>query len=113
MTACCTRRRPAARHTEAVPAAVAALQQKTREAAKARTTNGAVDVSSLVSRAGQVDGAIVLTEVVEAIDAKALLDLADRVKGKLGESAAVVLAARWTAASISWRASRRRSSSAG
>ena len=37
------------------------------------------------SRAGQVDGAIVLAEVVEAPDAKALLDLADRVKGKLGE----------------------------
>ena len=35
--------------------------------------------------------AIVLTEVVEAPDVKALLDLADRVKGKLGESAAVVL----------------------
>ena len=56
-------------HTEAVPAAIAALQQKAREAAKARTTNGAVDVSSLVSRAGQVDGAIV-TEVAEAPDAK-------------------------------------------
>jgi alanyl-tRNA synthetase len=78
-------------HTEAVPAAITALQQKAREAAKARPTNGAVDVSSLVSRAGQVDGAVVLAEVVDAPDAKALLDLADRVKGKLGDSAAVVL----------------------
>jgi alanyl-tRNA synthetase len=78
-------------HTEAVPAAIGALQQKAREAAKAGTANGAVDVSSLVSRAGQVDGAVVLAEVVDAPDAKALLDLADRVKGKLGESAAVVL----------------------
>ena len=32
-----------------------------------------------------------LTEVVDAADAKALLDLADRVKGKLGDSAAIVL----------------------
>jgi alanyl-tRNA synthetase len=78
-------------HTEAVPSAITALQQKAREAAKARTTNGAVDVSSLVSRAGQVDGAVVLAEVVDAPDAKALLDLADRVKGKLGDDAAVVL----------------------
>jgi alanyl-tRNA synthetase len=78
-------------HTEAVPGAITALQQKAREAAKAGTANGAVDVSSLVSRAGQVDGAVVLAEVVDAPDAKALLDLADRVKGKLGESAAVVL----------------------
>jgi alanyl-tRNA synthetase len=77
--------------TEAVPGAVAALQDKARQAAKAGSANGAVDVSSLASRAGPVDGAVVLAEVVEAPDAKALLDLADRVKGKLGESAAVVL----------------------
>jgi len=38
-----------------------------------------------------VDGAQVLTEVVDAADAKALMDIADRVKGKLGDSAAIVL----------------------
>ena len=49
------------------------------------------DAAALAARAAQVDGAIVLAEVVEAPDAKALMDIADRVKGKLGESAAIVL----------------------
>jgi alanyl-tRNA synthetase len=78
-------------HTEAVPAAVAALQRKAREAAKGAPADAAVDVGSLVSRAGQVDGAVVLAEVVQAPDAKALLALADRAKGQLGDRAAIVL----------------------
>jgi alanyl-tRNA synthetase len=78
-------------HTEAVPGAVAALQQKARQAAKAGAPGSVADVGALISRAGQVDGAVVLTEVVDAPDARALLELADRVKGRLGESAAVVL----------------------
>jgi alanyl-tRNA synthetase len=39
----------------------------------------------------EVDGAVVLAEVVEAPDAKALLALADRAKGQLGDRAAIVL----------------------
>ncbi len=78
-------------HTEAVPGAVAALQERLRQAAKAPAAGAAADVGALVSRAAQVDGAVVLAEVVDAPDARALLELADRVKGRLGESAAVVL----------------------
>ena len=82
-------------HTEAVPAAVAALREQAREAAKARATNGAVDVVlARLARAARSTGRSCSTEVVEAPDAKALLDLADRVKGKLGESAAIVLGLR-------------------
>jgi alanyl-tRNA synthetase len=78
-------------HTETVPSAIEALQRQAREAAKGAPADAGVDVGSLVSRAGQVDGAVVLTEVVQAPDAKALLALADRAKGQLGERAAIVL----------------------
>src|SRR5439155_12760884 len=54
------------------------------------STNGAGDVSELATRAFQVGGATVLTEVVDAPDAKALLETADRVKGKLGDAAIVL-----------------------
>jgi alanyl-tRNA synthetase len=50
-----------------------------------------MDPSVLAERAGAVDGAQVLTEVVDAASPKALMDMADRVKGQLGDSAAVVL----------------------
>jgi alanyl-tRNA synthetase len=70
--------------------AIAALRAEVKEAAK-RTSEPAVDPAALAERAGAVDGAQVLTEVVDAADAKALMDIADRVKGKLGESAAIVL----------------------
>ncbi len=70
--------------------AIAALRAEVKEAAK-RTSDPAVDPAALAERAGAVDGAQVLTEVVDAVDAKALMDIADRVKGKLGDSAAIVL----------------------
>jgi len=75
---------------ERVLEAVQTLQQRARQAGKASTAAG-TDAAALAQRAAQVDGAIVLTEVVEAPDAKALLDLADRVKGRLGGDAAIVL----------------------
>ena len=103
-------------HTEAVPAAdrrAAAEDARGREG-RARPTARSTSSLARLARGPGRRRAIVLTEVVEAPDAKALLDLADRVKGKLGESAADRARLRaWTAASISWRASRRRSSSAG
>jgi alanyl-tRNA synthetase len=75
---------------ERLPEAVTALRAEARAAAKASTSTGP-DASDLATRAAQVDGAVVLAEVVEAPDAKALMDIADRVKGKLGDSAAIVL----------------------
>jgi alanyl-tRNA synthetase len=49
-----------------------------------------VDVEELASRVAAVDGAQVLAAVVEVPQAKALLDLADRLKGKLPEAAIVL-----------------------
>jgi len=77
---------PAERAVEAV----SALRAEAKAAAK-RAAEPAVDPADLAGRAGAVDGAQVLTEVVDAADAKALMDIADRVKGKLGDTAAIVL----------------------
>jgi alanyl-tRNA synthetase len=76
---------------ERLPEAVAALRAEARAAAKAGTPSAGPDAAELAGRAGQVDGAVVVAEVVEAPDAKALMEIADRVKGKLGDSAAIVL----------------------
>jgi alanyl-tRNA synthetase len=76
---------------ERLPEAVAALRAEARAAAKAGAASTGPDAGDLAGRAAQVDGAVVLAEVVEAPDAKALMEIADRVKGKLGDSAAIVL----------------------
>jgi alanyl-tRNA synthetase len=76
---------------ERLPEAVAALRAEARAAAKAGAQAGGPDAGDLAGRAAQVDGAVVVAEVVEAPDAKALMEIADRVKGKLGDSAAIVL----------------------
>jgi alanyl-tRNA synthetase len=75
---------------ERVPDAIAGLQERAKQAARAGA-GAATDPGALATRAAQVDGATVLAEVVEAPDAKALLELADRVKGRLGGDAAIVL----------------------
>ena len=54
---------------------------------------GGVDIDDLSSRAVDLAGASVLTAVVEVADAKALLDIADRLKGKLADGAIVLGAA--------------------
>jgi alanyl-tRNA synthetase len=76
---------------ERLPEAVAALRAEARAAAKTGAASAGPDAAELAARAGQVDGAVVVAEVVEAPDAKALMEIADRVKGKLGDSAAIVL----------------------
>jgi alanyl-tRNA synthetase len=79
--------------TDQVPQAIADLRDRAKQAAKAgASANGSVDVAALAQRATEAaGGARVLAEVVDAPDAKALLDAADRVKGKLGGDAAIVL----------------------
>jgi alanyl-tRNA synthetase len=52
--------------------------------------NGAVDIDGLVASATQSDGASILTAAVEVADGQALLELADRLKGKLGDAAIVL-----------------------
>jgi alanyl-tRNA synthetase len=75
---------------ERVVEAADALRAEARQAAR-RASSPAVDPAALAERAGAVDGAQVLTEAIEAANAKALMDIADRVKGQLGDAAAIVL----------------------
>jgi alanyl-tRNA synthetase len=79
---------------ESVPEAVSELRGRVRELE--RSGGGArkgarVDVDALAAAAVELDGAQVLVSVIEAEGAKALLEVADRLKGKLGD-AAIVLA---------------------
>ncbi|MEA2142682.1 MAG: alanyl-tRNA synthetase [Solirubrobacteraceae bacterium] len=80
-------RAPADRVVEAVQA----LRDEAKAAAKGAAAAPAVDPAVLAERAAQVDGARVVTEVVDAANAKVLMDIADRVKGQLGDAAAIVL----------------------
>ena len=58
--------------------------------AAGRGGDGAVDIEPLLSSAVETDGARVLVAAVTAADGKALLDLADRLKAKLGDAAIVL-----------------------
>jgi alanyl-tRNA synthetase len=72
-----------------VPDRILELQAQAKAALK--TTPAAFDEGALAQRAAQVDGALVLAEPVDGVDAKALMDVADRIKGRLGDNAAIVL----------------------
>jgi alanyl-tRNA synthetase len=61
--------------------------------AGAGADGGGVDVDALAAQAEEVEGAKVLAASVEVPDAKALLDVVDRVKGCLGEAAIMLGAA--------------------
>jgi alanyl-tRNA synthetase len=82
---------------EELPEAVEARERERRELARAlregAASNGAVDVDALVAKSEQIGGVAVLTAAIEVPDAKALLDVADRVKGRLAEAAIVLGAA--------------------
>jgi alanyl-tRNA synthetase len=75
---------------ERIVEAIEALRAQARAKASAAASTGP-DAAALAARAASLDGARVVAEAVEAPDAKALMDIADRVKGQLGESAAIVL----------------------
>jgi alanyl-tRNA synthetase len=68
------------------------LEKKLKSGAAGGGGDGAVDLDQLTARVVDVDGAPVLAAVVEVPDAKALLDVADRLRGKL-QGAAIVLGA--------------------
>jgi len=78
-----------------VAAKLSDLQARAKAAAKgaAPAAGAAVDVDALLGEAEAVDGARVLTARVDAADNKALLDVLDRVKPKLGDAAVVLGAA--------------------
>ncbi|HEX6458876.1 MAG TPA: alanine--tRNA ligase [Thermoleophilaceae bacterium] len=73
-----------------VVSAVEKLQQQLREAQQRPRQDDRAVADSLVSGAREIGGIRIVTEVVEAPDAKALLELSDRVKQTLGDSAVVL-----------------------
>ena len=82
---------------DTVPEAVSDLRTRIRElerrARSGGASDGAIDVERLASEAVEHDGARVLVAAVQALDGKALLDLADRLRSKLGDAAIVLGAA--------------------
>jgi len=78
---------------EQVPAAIAALQARAKAATKASGpgANGGPDAAAIAAGAQDVGGAKVLTAIVDGVPGKALMDVADRVKGKVPGDAAIVL----------------------
>jgi alanyl-tRNA synthetase len=72
---------------------VSELRARVRELerdAKRGATEQAVDVDRLAGAAVERDGARVLVTEVDGLDGKALLDVADRLKNKLGDAAIVL-----------------------
>ena len=78
---------------EHVPDAAAELRARVKElekAARRGAANGAVDLDALAARAQDRGGATLLAEVVEVSEAKALLEIADKLRAKLGNAAVVL-----------------------
>ena len=81
-----------------VAASVTELRAQVRELERAArsaapSAQAAVDLDQLVASAGQADGVSVLTAAVAATDGDALVQLIDRLKGRLGDAAIVLGAA--------------------
>jgi alanyl-tRNA synthetase len=79
---------------ESVPDAVANLSGRVRELEKASRRagagNGAVDLERLAAGASEILGARVLVAAIDGSDGQALLEIADRLKSKLGDAAIVL-----------------------
>ena len=81
---------------EDVADAVAALRVRLRELERSGRSDGAdlaLDLDGLASTAVDAEGGRVLVASVPGVDGKALLGLADRLKGKLGDAAIVLASA--------------------
>jgi alanyl-tRNA synthetase len=81
---------PAGRVLDSVQKLSERVRELERAAKRGAAGNGAVDVDALIAAATRTDGAAILTAAVEVADGQALLELADRVKGKLGDAAIVL-----------------------
>jgi alanyl-tRNA synthetase len=85
---------PGERVAESVAKLAERVRELEREARRATESAGAgaaaVDVDVLASQATRSDGASILTVAVAAVDGQALLDLADRLKGRLDDAAIVL-----------------------
>jgi alanyl-tRNA synthetase len=79
---------------EHAPGAVRDLLQARKElekASKAKGGESAVDLDSLAGLASETAGAAVLATTVDVPDAKALLEVVDHLKGRIGRDAAILL----------------------
>ncbi|MGZ4175416.1 MAG: alanine--tRNA ligase [Solirubrobacteraceae bacterium] len=81
---------PAGRVLDSVTKLSERVKELERAARRGGAANGAVDIDSLVASATEKAGASILAAVVEVTDGQALLELADRLKGKLGDAAIVL-----------------------
>ncbi len=81
---------PSSRVVDSVDKLSERVRELERAAKRGGAGNGAVDVDALIASATQSDGASILTAAVEVADGQALLELADRLKGKLGDAAIVL-----------------------
>ncbi|MHB8242597.1 MAG: alanine--tRNA ligase [Solirubrobacteraceae bacterium] len=63
------------------------LEKTIKEGGVRAGSTGQPDVEELAGRAQESSGVLVLAEAVEVPDAKALLDVVDRLKGRLGDAA--------------------------
>jgi alanyl-tRNA synthetase len=79
---------------EDVPTAVEELSSRARELERAAKQggggNGAVAVEALLTSAREVGGAQVLASAVDGVAGQELLDLADRLKARLGDAAVLL-----------------------
>jgi alanyl-tRNA synthetase len=78
---------------EQVPSAVEELQARVKQlekASKGGGANGSLDLDALLASASDVGGAALVAAVVSLEDPKALPDVADRLKAKLGDAAIVL-----------------------
>jgi alanyl-tRNA synthetase len=85
-----TLRVPPGRVADSVQKLSERVRELERAAKRGGAGNGAVDLDKLIASATQSDGASILTAAVEVPDGQALLELADRLKGKLGDAAIVL-----------------------
>jgi alanyl-tRNA synthetase len=81
---------PAGRVVDSVDRLAERVRELERAAKRGGSGNGAVDVDTLLASATQSEGASILTAAVEVADGQALLELADRLKAKLGDAAIVL-----------------------
>ncbi|HUB75510.1 MAG TPA: DHHA1 domain-containing protein, partial [Solirubrobacteraceae bacterium] len=72
---------------EAVRAVLDDRKRLEKEMKEGRAQGGGADVEALVAQAADIGGATVLAAAVDVGGAKELLDVADRVKGRLGDAA--------------------------
>jgi alanyl-tRNA synthetase len=74
-----------------VVAAVRKLTDRVRDLERRpRDTDARAVAEELAGKAGEISGVRVLAEIVEAADAKELLELSDRIRQSLGDSAVVL-----------------------